>query len=174
MIFNRRWLAVAAAVAFSGLSVFVICAAAPTQSRSGDLDFLELGKPYLVHFPEKSKLFSATTSGVSTTTFVTEDGEKLPGGPVTWSATLTNTGFRVIRITKGSWALLEHPESVEDAVAWMEHLRPKSQGEGNSARSKAKIRTVQTWVNLDHAIAISPLPELAADDGNADGPTRGK
>lgn len=165
MILNRQGFAVAAAIVLSGLSIFVMSAAGPSQVPSSSLDFLEVGKPYLIRFPEKSNLFSATTSGVSETTFTTEDGEKVSGSPAIWSATLTITAFRVVLLSKGSWALLEHPESVEDAAQWAQQLRGDSGKSkphpGNTdppvASTSTKLRTARTWVNLDHAVAISPL-----------------
>ena len=164
MACSRRGFTIAAAVAVTGLSVLAMSADGPPPTPG--LDFLQPGKAYLIRFPEGSKLFSMTQSGVSQTTYVTEDGDELPGGPATWSATLTMKAFRVVRLSNSSWVLLEHARNIEDAADWAEQLHANRAVAGAPAQkpaAKSKIPTVQTWVNLNHAVAISDFPDKAAD-----------
>ena len=171
MAFSRRGFTIAAAVAVAGLSVLAMSADGPPQTRG--LDFLEPGKAYLIRCPEGSKLFSTTQTGISQTTYVTEDGEKVPGGPATWSATLTMKAFRVVRLSNSSWVLLEHARNIEDAAEWAEQLhahRAVAGAPSQRSAAKAKIPTVQTWVNLNHAVAISDLPDKAADASSPENP----
>jgi hypothetical protein len=85
--------------------------------------------------------------------------------------------FRLLRFGGGSWVLLEHPKKTDDVSLWNGKRRAMAQlndeellaalkaGEDGQKRlsqigelAQREIETTQTWVNLNHAIAITEVP----------------
>lgn len=84
--------------------------------------------------------------------------------------------FKVVHLAAGPWALVEHPLDLDDIQAWNAQRRamailagphaaaiktnPADQQRWKELRNAAdaEIATAQTWVNLNQAIAIAPLP----------------
>jgi hypothetical protein len=156
-----------------------LLAEAPAQGgreAPGELGFLKTGKDYLIRFSNDIDLFMSTKSGISETSYTTEDGETRPGRPATWRVTLRVEFFRVVRLGGGSWALLEHPEKDDDIAHWNGKRRAmatlgsevarelEATPEGRERLEKLReaaareIATTRTWVNLGHAVAIADVP----------------
>lgn len=141
-----------------------------------ELSFLKPGKDYVIRFPESVTLFTHKSGGMSPTSFISADGTKRPGSPSTWSATISLQVFHVVRLGSGSWALLEHPEKYDDFFKWSTKRRAMAVLAGNEVRkiestpdgrkrleelrkeAAQEVETDETWVNLDHAVAIAELP----------------
>ena len=146
------------------------------QSPSSELGFLESGRDYIIRFSDDSQLFKKTQSGITSTSYTTEDGKKHPGKPAAWTFTVSVDIFHVVKFGGGSWVLLEHPSSQDDFAKWMGKRRAMAQltdqriaqleadpdGEETlqNLREAAsrELRTAKTWVNLDHAVAITDVP----------------
>ena len=129
------------------------------------LGFLELGHDYAIRFPDSYSVFTLTKSGIS-------QGKH----PSTWKVNLRVNMFTVRKHAQGSWVLLEHPKSLEDAAKWNLHkmaiaqltkentekLESTSEGKEKLAKlhesAKRQFETKTTWVNLAHAVAISEIP----------------
>ena len=141
------------------------------------LNFLNPGRDYVIRFPDDLALFKKTTSQVVPTSYTAEDGTKRSGEPATWTMTLTVEIFTVVRFGGGSWFLLEHPSSADDFVKWNNQRRAiaqladdqrvdeiEAQPDGKQQlqtlreRAARDIPTTRTWVNLDHAVAITEVP----------------
>ncbi len=150
------------------------------QAAPSELGFLETGKDYVIRFSNDIDLFTMTKSGVSETTYTTENGETKKGRPATWRMTLRVEFFRVVRLGGGSWALLEHPEKKDEIARWngkrramailgseaAHELEATPDGKERLERLREaaarEIETTRTWVNLDHAIAITDVPTQIA------------
>jgi len=129
------------------------------------LGFLEVGRDYAIRFPDSYSVFKLTKSGIG-------QGKH----PSTWRINLQVNMFTVRKHAEGSWVLLEHPKSLEDAAEWNLHkmaiaqltkenaqeLQSTSDGKEKLAKlqrsSIHQFQTSTTWVNLDHAVAISEIP----------------
>lgn len=129
------------------------------------LGFLEIGHDYAIRFPDAYSVFKLTKSGIG-------QGKH----PATWKINLQVNMFTVRKHAAGSWVLLEHPKSLEDAAKWnlhkmaiaqltkenMQELQSTPDGKAKLAKlqksAKQPFHTSVTWVNLDHAIAISEIP----------------
>lgn len=160
-----------AVVVFTAIVCF-IAGAADAPPQTDELDFLQPGTDYLIRFPQGNNPFTSTSSGVTSVSFTTEDGETEGERPATWSATLTLEVFRVVRRSRGSWVLLEHPTNPDDFAKWSSKRRamailadPRTK-EAPQFRQQLKalhedagteISTSEIWINLDHAVAISPV-----------------
>jgi hypothetical protein len=130
-----------------------------------ELEFLQVGKSYLIRFPEDLHPVLVKESGM----------EPQPSGPpATWKATWKIDVFVVRKLGRGSWALLEHPEDPKAALDCIaaRHLLadeakvaeieadPKRKDflAGRRKAAASELKTKQTWVNLAHAISIADPP----------------
>src|SRR4051812_38411784 len=95
-----------------------------------------------------------------------------------WNITLSVEVFQVVRFGKGSWVLLKHPSNPDDFPRWSAQRRalailagpqaeaikadPDGQERLKRLREAAdvEIPTSETWINLDHAIAIAAVPTV--------------
>ena len=129
------------------------------------LGFLELGRDYAIRFPDSYSVFKLTKTGIG-------QGKH----PSTWKVNLQVNMFTVRKQARGSWVLLEHPKSMENAAKWNTHKMAIAQLTNENIRNldtsldgkaqlaklqesaKQQIQTSTTWVNLDHAVAISEIP----------------
>ncbi|MDA8563674.1 hypothetical protein N9L06_04395 [Mariniblastus sp.] len=128
------------------------------------LGFLELGRDYAIRFSDSCSVFKLTKTGIG-------QGKH----PSTWKVNLQVNMFTVRKHARGSWVLLEHPKSLEDAANWnlqkmaiaqltkenTRNLEKSPDGKEQLAKlqesAKQQIQTSTTWVNLDHAVAISEI-----------------
>lgn len=171
---NWRVTAVAIVV-LAGIGLFAFAVERPSGVE-GERGFLAENQAYVIRFTDGSNIFKSTTSGVTTTSYETEDGEKHAGGPATWSVTLTVKTFRVVRLSNSPWVLLEHPINPDDIDGWERQCRARAILASAQAKAikekpdgreqldkleedaKAKIATIETWVNLNHAVAVCDVP----------------
>ncbi len=79
---------------------------APPADRS-DLGFMEVGRSYLIKFPEGHHPIQVKESGITA---------KPSGPPATWRANYQIDVFVVRKLGGGSWALLEHPADPKAAL----------------------------------------------------------
>jgi hypothetical protein len=165
---------------FPALVVLIVSLAAaappeggPSETRFG---FLETGRDYVVRFPDGSEIFKTSRAEMTESSYTTATGEKKSGGPVTWNITLNVEVFQVVRFGTGSWVLLRHPSSADDFIRWnaqrramailggpnVDAIRARPNGQERLTRLKeaaaAKMPTTETWINLDHAVAIAAVP----------------
>ncbi|WP_143543928.1 hypothetical protein [Rhodopirellula sp. MGV] len=142
------------------------------QGPKGTLTFLQPGDDYTIRFSGDVDLFTKSKSSVAYGQ--TSDGQRIP---VTTSIKHTVTTFRVIELGPSQWTLLEHPAVLTEAGVWnrklasaaklvpatIEKLEETEEGQKRLEKlrqfSEESVETSRTWVNLSHAIAISPLPE---------------
>ena len=159
----------------------LVLRAADRESPATEVPFLEVGKDYVILFPEDRNVFKKTTGGMTTATYKTEDGEEAESRPATWSMTFELESFKVAQLSTGPWVLLEHPKNLDDIQAWNEQrramailngpdtavLRANDEGKRKfdelQKAADAKIATTKTWINLNQAIAIGPL---SAEEAN--------
>lgn len=153
-------------VLFVAVLLSCVHAEEPTNSTK-PLGFLEIGRDYAVRFPDSYSVFKLTKSGI---------GKGVsPKHPATWKVNLQVNMFTVRKHAHGSWVLLEHPKSLEDAAKWNLHkmaiaqlTKENTQKLESSPDGKAKLAELQksakrqiptstTWVNLDHAVAINEI-----------------
>ena len=145
------------------------------QSKPG-LDFLEPGEDYVIRFSDGNDIFKISRSEITQATTTDSDGRSKSAGPVAWNYTLSLTVFQVVRLGRGSWVLLRHPNNPDDFMQWarqrqakailasgsLEKLGSEANGQERLKRlqddAKQDIATTETWINLDHAIAIAPVP----------------
>ncbi|MCA8999307.1 MAG: hypothetical protein KDA80_20100 [Planctomycetaceae bacterium] len=98
-------------------------------------------------------------------------------GTITYSVDI----FKVVGLPGGSWVLLEHPKSIEDAPHWnakrlaMATLTPQaiiameSTEDGRKRLEKLReqaaveIETSRTWVNMQHMLTIKKPPIQQTD-----------
>lgn len=141
---------------------------APTAKPLG---FLEIGHDYGIRFPDSYSVFKLSKTGI--TKLTSSDGSSRPAN---WTMNLTVQVFTVLKHAQGSWVLLKHPASLEDATKWNFHRlavaqltkghikKLESTAEGRTELDRLrrlaaqKIKTSTTWVNLDHAVTISAVP----------------
>lgn len=175
MMLRHLTLNVAAAV------LFVVPAFAGSQSEntpaSNELAFLEQGKDYVIRFPDGHNILRTTKTETTRTTFNSADGQKRPGKRASWTTTFSVRVFHLLRFGGGSWVMLRHPSDPADAPAWFGKRRAMTilkndsrvasiEAESNGqdrlkelrARATRKIKTSDTWFNLNHAIAIADVP----------------
>jgi hypothetical protein len=145
----------------------------PTSgSESLHLGFLQQDRDYIIKFPE-THTFRSQQSGVLEMK-TSQDGKLYASN---WRLNLAPEVFTVKQFAQGSWVLVEHPAKPGYALAWdlkriaMAQLTDRrireleSTEEGNETLAQfrelaqAKIETAESWVNLDHAIAISAVPD---------------
>lgn len=135
------------------------------------LGFLELGKDYVIRFPDSYSTFRYSESGVTKAT--SSDGSSRPAS---WTMNVDIQVFTVRKHAHGAWVLLEHPASIQEATKWNYHrmavaeltkhrikeLQSSADGRAELERLKRlasqKIETSRTWVNLDHAVTVSDVP----------------
>jgi len=135
----------------------------------------------VIRFPEASNIFKTSRVEVTEATTTDADGRKTSAGPVTWNITLSINVFHVVRLGGGSWVLLRHPTDPDDFLRWSSqrralailagpHVRAIGDKPDGPERLKklreaadARIPTSETWVNLDHAIAIAAVPTVEDD-----------
>jgi hypothetical protein len=139
------------------------------------LGFLEAGKDYVIRLPETHDVFKITSAGVSQSTYTTVDGQS-GTMPVPWRSTMTVHIFHVVRFGAGSWVLVKYPANPNDYLSWAFQRQAMAvlAGPGANAigakpdgparlkklreQASAVIATAETWLNLDHAIAIAAVP----------------
>lgn len=173
---RTRFLTPCLIVGFALTTAYADQTSANRSSPTAELGFLEAGHDYIIRFAENSQLFKTSKSGVTSTSYTTDDGEKRAGKPAAWTMTLTVNIFHVVKFGGGSWVLLEHPSSPDDFAKWTGKRRAMAQLTGqyvakleadpNGADRLKKLReaasrelpTTTTWVNLDHAVAITDVP----------------
>lgn len=149
--------------------------ASDREPAAAEPGFLEVGKDYMIVFPDDRNIFMKKTSGVTTATYTTEDGEA-ESRPASWSMTLKVETFKVVALSRGQWVLLEHPRNLDDIPTWnaqrralaiLQDSKPLTAKANDKAAEKrqalheaadTKVPTSQTWVNLNHALAIAPPP----------------
>jgi hypothetical protein len=137
---------------------------APPPDRT-DLGFLEVGRSYLIRFPDDRHPVQLKESGLVA---------QRSGPPGTWRANYKIKVFVVRKLGGGSWALLEHPidpKAAMDILSARILLADKTKvaeleadpgrkdflaGRREAARGEVKI--TKTWINLAHAISISDPP----------------
>ncbi|TWT79705.1 hypothetical protein CA13_11120 [Planctomycetes bacterium CA13] len=156
--------------AFLLIAAATTCGAETPANTSG-LPFLQIDTDYHVQFPDHIKAFTRISSSVDYGK--TSSGQRIP---VTTKVTHVVTVFTIRELGPSQWALLEHPSSLSDAATW--NLQRTSAAKLNSQNikklqstddgkkrledlrryAKNSVDTTQTWVNLAHAFAISPLP----------------
>jgi hypothetical protein len=136
-----------------------------SSSGRTDLGFLEVGKSYLIRFPEDRHPVQSKESGI----------EPQPSGPpATWRANFQVDVFVVRKLGGGSWVLLEHPVDpkaaldvlsarslIADKAAVAEIEADPSRKDFLAKRreaARADLKMTKTWVNLTHAISISDPP----------------
>jgi len=159
------------------LAAFAFVAkAADSEPRSSGakkaLGFLEIGRDYLVMFPDSHNVFKSVKGGVEVVK--QPDGE---ARPISWSITQSVKVFTVRGTADDAWVLLEHPSELTDSSSWnlhklakaqltTEHIKQIEAADDGGIQLKAfrsyaarKIKTTTTWVNLDHAIAIADVPK---------------
>lgn len=167
-----------ALVAIFGLTLtaFAEDGTAPGDQPTGSLSLLKPGNDYVIRFTEGSEIFKTSKSGVSETSYTTSDGETKKGSPATWTMTLKVTMFEVVRVGGGSWVLVRHPTNPDDYAKWEGQRRAKAILAGPSRDKLAaeekgaeqlarlqeaadrEIKTTETWLNLNHAVAITNVP----------------
>ena len=145
---------------------------APATKVANALNFLKPGNDYIIKFPETHNVFRYRRSGIS-------EVKPKEGKPYAsnWHVNLAVEAFTVKRPPQGSWVLLEHPEDPKYALAWnmkrialaqltdrrIKELELTEEGKTALAlfreQAAEDIETTKTWVNLDHAIAISDIPD---------------
>ena len=137
---------------------------APSPNRT-DLGFLEVGRSYLIRFPEDRHPVQVKESGLTA---------QPSGPPATWRMNYRIDVFIVRKLSGGSWALLEHPTDPKAALDVMSarHLladkakvaeieadpERKEFLAGRREAARGEVKMTQTWINLAHAISISDPP----------------
>ena len=143
-----------------------------TSSDKPAMGFLEVGRSYTIHFthaPPEFKWNGALGSKEEDSNDKTI--QLIP--PDTLEV------FKVIKRSTSSWVLLEFPASAKDYCDWymaqhvaaeLAQLQNKRDSNNNASAPALqevmqtieaqleKIKTKQIWVNLDHALTISPIP----------------
>jgi hypothetical protein len=150
----------------------------PKAQQATAINFLDVGKCYLIRFAPDANVFEITSRGVSRGYFKKPDGTKEPfGDPITLNVTRYIEVFRIIRLGGASWALLEFPSLPDDFPMWnLKHralamladekavadLEETDEGRQLLAKLRelahAEFKTSQSWVNLNYAIAIGDVP----------------
>jgi hypothetical protein len=136
----------------------------PPPDRT-DLGFLEVGRSYLIRFPEDRHPVQLKESEITA---------QASGPPATWRMNYQVNVFVVRRLGGGSWALLEHPvdpKAATDIMSARSLLADKAQVakvEADPDRkdflarrreaARGELKMTQTWINLSHAISISDPP----------------
>ena len=138
--------------------------AAPPPDRT-DLGFLEVGRSYLIRFPEDRHPVQLKETGLTA---------QESGPPSAWKMNYRVDVFVVRKLGGGSWALLEHPIDPKAAFnitsargqladkAEFAKLEADPNRKDFLARrreaARGELKTTQTWINLGHAISISDPP----------------
>ena len=139
----------------------------PAVPAPSDLGFLEIGRTYLIRFPEAQHPLQVKESGITA---------QPSGPPATWRMNYQIDQFTVRKLGGGSWVLLEHPVDPKAAmeiltardlmanktlVAEME-ADPKRREflAGRRKAAQGDLKMTQTWINLAHAVTISDPPPL--------------
>ena len=141
--------------------------APPVATSPSDLGFLEVGKAYLIRFPEGTN---------PTRVHESEILAQPQGPPATFNMNYQVDTFVVRRLGGGSWALLEHPTDasaamdVASAQAFLANKEQVAEAEADPERKAfvattrqdalKEIKMTQTWFNLAHATAISDPPAV--------------
>tara|TARA_A100000171_G_scaffold38106_2_gene37305 strand:+ start:342 stop:863 length:522 start_codon:yes stop_codon:yes gene_type:complete len=151
------------------LIVFAFSAAAVDGDSPTSLSFLNLDATYVVTFPESANAFRETQSSVNLGSVIKD---KAP--PVQTTVVHQISHFVVKDIGPANWVLLGHASDLYDASKWngkfeaqsllnADYISELEQKEGGpqqidwlKSRAAREIPTTQTWVNLSHALTISP------------------
>lgn len=152
--------------------------AAPPTSVDPESPFLQPGKDYHIGFPKDRSPFVYSTSGITESYEKRPDGTKANRRPAQWSMNVTLDILHVVRLSGGSWILVEHPASPKDYASWIgkhraalrlidaENLDADALARTKTSASK-DIKITRTWINIDHAVTIKPVSRdslsLAAD-----------
>jgi hypothetical protein len=137
---------------------------APPPDRT-DLGFLEVGRPYLIRFPEDRHPVQLKESGIV---------EQPSGPPGNWRMEYHVDVFVVRKLGGGSWVLLEHPvdpkaaSNILSARSLLADKAGVAEIEADPQRkdflaerretARGEVKMTKTWINLAHAISISDPP----------------
>ena len=118
------------------------------------LPFLMAGEYYVIRFPASHHPFRKVSHRMTRTS---------TGKPASWSITYETSTFRVREHGRAGWVLLDHPKDITQSakfgIAAMRLAHVEAADREESRRAISEIETVSTWVNLDHAIAITTSPD---------------
>ncbi|WP_435020835.1 hypothetical protein TA3x_002047 [Tundrisphaera sp. TA3] len=157
----------------------------PADAKASDLGFLQVGRAYLIRFPEeRHPALKRETETAAATTKETDvkTGEVRTRSvqPITWNMKFQIDVFVVRELGGGPWVLLEYPADPKVAlqagmarhtladskrVAEMEKTEEGREALA-SVRESAdrKLETTRTWVNMNYAVSIADPPKDGAFD----------
>jgi hypothetical protein len=140
-------------------------------TKSG-IGFLSPGKSYVISFPSEEQHFISTTARVSPNPKRTKE---LTGQEYEIKKSKLEV-FTIVQLSGDSWAEVEYPERGSDYGSWNLKLNAQAVLADESLLKKLEedvglkdhlryfrwaaeqpIATRKTWINLNHAIAISDL-----------------
>ncbi len=149
--------------------VFAFTEAFAAGDSPGELSFLKPESTYIIAFPESLNAFTEKQTSINLGSVIKNDAP-----PVTTTIVHKIDHFVVKELGSGNWVLLEHAADLYDASRWNDKLAAKAllnadyiselekkedgpqQIEQLKAKAAEEVPTVQTWVNLSHALSISP------------------
>ncbi|WP_404310851.1 hypothetical protein [Neorhodopirellula lusitana] len=133
------------------------------------LGFLKPGSTYVITFAGSMNAFTETQTSVNLGAILKDEAP-----PVQTTIVHQIDHFVVKELGSANWVLLEHPSDLYDASKWngklaaesllnadyISELEKKEDGPQQIKWLKTQVAreipSVQTWVNLSHALAISP------------------
>lgn len=137
----------------------------PSPPDQTDLSFLEVGRAYLIRFPEGRHPVQLKESGITA---------QPSGPPATWRMNYQIDVFVVRKLGGGSWAQLEHPidpKAATDILSARNLLANKTEVaklEADPSKkdflaqrretARGEVKMTRTWINLAHALSISDPP----------------
>ena len=148
---------------------FAFTGAFATGDSPGELSFLKPDSTYVIAFPESLNAFTEKQTSINLGSVIKNDAP-----PVTTTIVHKIDHFVVKELGSENWVLLEHAADLYDASRWNDKLAAKAllnaeyiselekkedgpqQIEQLKMQAEQEIPTVQTWVNLSHALSISP------------------
>ena len=87
--------------------------------------------------------------------------------PANWTQTYETKVFRAKELGRADRVLLEHPKDIKHSLKFsrpaMHFVHGPDKKRLESEKTMAEIETTTTWVNLDHALAISEVPSKPID-----------
>ena len=149
--------------------VFAFTGALAAGDSPGSLSFLKPDSTYVISFPESLNAFTEKQTSINLGSVIKNDAP-----PVTTTIVHKIDHFVVKELGSENWVLLEHAADLYDASRWNDKLAAKAllnaeyiselekkkdgpqQIEQLKMQAEQEIPTVQTWVNLSHALSISP------------------
>jgi hypothetical protein len=157
----------------------------PAEAKPNDLGFLQVGRAYLIRFPEErhpalkreTEIAAATASE---TDVKTGEVRQRAAQPVTWNMKFQIDVFVVRELGGGPWALLEYPADPKAAfqISMARHtladakkvaeMEKSEKGREALARLREEatrtLETTRTWVNMNYAVSIADPPKDGAID----------